>query len=47
MSTVDIATADGDILLVLGETRLRVSSVILSSASPVFKAMLGPNFSES
>ena len=45
-TTIDIATADGDILLVLGETRLRVSSVILSSASPVFKAMLGPNFLE-
>ena len=46
MATIDIATADGDILLILGETRLRVSSVILSSASPVFKVMLGPNFSE-
>jgi hypothetical protein len=46
MTTIDIATTDGDVLLTLGETRLRVSSVILSSASPVFKAMLGPNFSE-
>jgi hypothetical protein len=46
MAIVDIATTDGDILLILGETRLRVSSVILSSASPVFKVMLGPNFSE-
>jgi hypothetical protein len=45
-TTVDIATADGDILLVLGETRLRVSSVILSSASPVFKTMFRPNFKE-
>jgi len=46
MTTIDIATTDGDVLLVLGETRLRVSSVILSSASPVFKAMLGQNFLE-
>jgi hypothetical protein len=46
MTTIDITTTDGDILLVLGETRLRVSSVILSSASPVFKAMLGPKFLE-
>lgn len=46
MTTIDIATTDGDILLMLGETRLRVSSVILSSASPVFRTMLGPNFSE-
>jgi len=46
MTTIDITTTDGDILLVLGETRLRVSSVILSSASPVFKTMLGPNFLE-
>jgi hypothetical protein len=46
MTTIDITTTDGDILLVLGETRLRVSSVILSSASPVLKTMLGPNFLE-
>lgn len=46
MTTIDITTTDGDVLLVLGETRLRVSSVILSSASPVFRTMLGPNFSE-
>lgn len=46
MATIDITTTDGDILLVIGETRLRVSSVILSSASPVFKAMLGPKFLE-
>jgi hypothetical protein len=46
MSTIEIATTDGDVLLVLEETRLRVSSVILSSASLVFKTMLGPNFLE-
>lgn len=46
MTTIDIATTDGDVLLTLGETRLRVSSVILSSASPVFKTMLGPKYLE-
>lgn len=46
MTTTDIATTDGDVLLILGETRRRVSSVILSSASPVFKTMFGPNFAE-
>lgn len=46
MTTVDIATTNGDVFLTLGQTRLRVSSVILSSASPVFKAMLGPDFLE-
>lgn len=38
---------DGDIILALPkETFLRVSSVILSYASPVFKALLGPHFKE-
>lgn len=46
MTTIDIATTDGDVILVLQDTRLHVSSVILSSASPVFKTMLGPNFLE-
>lgn len=45
MVNIDIA-AEGDVLFVLQQTRLRVSSVILSSASPVFKAMFGPNFAE-
>lgn len=47
-TTIHVAKSDGDILLVLGdrETRLCVSSVILSSASPVFKTMLGPDFLE-
>lgn len=43
---VEIAKDNGDVILVLSTARLRVSSVILASASPVFKAMLGPNFSE-
>lgn len=45
MANIDIA-AEGDVIFVLQQTRLRVSSVILSSASPVFKAMFGPNFAE-
>ncbi|KAM0555805.1 hypothetical protein ACHAPJ_006202 [Fusarium lateritium] len=32
--------------IVQGETRVRVVSAILKSASPVFAAMLGPNFKE-
>ena len=45
MVNIDIAT-EGDVIFVLQQTRLRVSSVILSSASPVFKVMFGPNFAE-
>jgi len=45
MVNIDIA-AEGDVILVLQQTRLRVSSAILSSASPVFKTMFGPNFLE-
>lgn len=47
-TAMHIAKSDADIVLVLGdgETQLRVSSVILSSASPVFTTMLGPNFLE-
>lgn len=36
----------GDVALVLGETSLRVSSKVLSVASPVFRAMFGPYFQE-
>lgn len=45
MNITDIA-AEGDVIFKLQLTRLRVSSVILASASPVFKAMLGRNFLE-
>ncbi|KAK4541187.1 hypothetical protein LTR36_008261 [Oleoguttula mirabilis] len=46
MERVD-AAPDGDVVLVVASTlELRVSSVILSLTSPVFKAMLGPNFAE-
>ncbi|KAI5356901.1 putative BTB/POZ domain-containing protein [Septoria linicola] len=47
----DIAP-EGDVTLVFGATedaqttRIRVSSVVLSLGSPVFKAMLGPHFKE-
>ncbi|KAI9871679.1 MAG: hypothetical protein M1830_002623 [Pleopsidium flavum] len=37
---------DGDIIFVLEETELRVSSKVLSVASAVFKAMFGPHFLE-
>ncbi|KAK0716101.1 hypothetical protein B0H67DRAFT_554487 [Lasiosphaeris hirsuta] len=38
----------GDVIMVVGKEkrRMRVHSVILSAASPVFKVMFGPNFSE-
>lgn len=39
-------TAEGDVILILQHSRLRVSSAILASASPVFKVMLGPAFLE-
>ncbi|KAK5734974.1 hypothetical protein LTR17_008463 [Elasticomyces elasticus] len=46
MNRVDILP-DGDIVLaVSGSLELRVSSVVLSMTSPVFKTMLGPHFAE-
>lgn len=39
----DLASS-GDVVLALRFTRLRVSSTILFTASPVFRAMFGPNF---
>ncbi|KAK5135231.1 hypothetical protein LTR08_005481 [Meristemomyces frigidus] len=49
----DVATEhiapQGDIMLIVGkkpEARLRVSSAVLIANSPVFAAMLGPNFQE-
>ncbi|KAK4620128.1 hypothetical protein CLAFUW4_10891 [Fulvia fulva] len=45
----DIA-ADGDVILIVGndddKRRIRVASSILSAASPVLKALLGPHFRE-
>jgi len=45
MEIIDVTT-EGDVVFNLQLTRLRVSSVILASASPVFKVMLGPAFLE-
>jgi hypothetical protein len=45
MEVTDVA-AEGDVILTLQHSRLRVSSVILASASPVFKVMMGPAFLE-
>ena len=39
-------TDDGDVCLILEHRQLRVSSNVLMQKSLVFKAMLGPNFSE-
>ncbi|KAJ0364585.1 hypothetical protein COL154_004965 [Colletotrichum chrysophilum] len=44
---IDVA-ADGDIIMIVGsdKRKFRIHSVMLKSASKVFKAMLGPNFAE-
>jgi hypothetical protein len=46
-ATVDIAQ-DGDVVFIIGQSRkrIKVHSLLLSNASPVFKAMLGPYFKE-
>jgi hypothetical protein len=42
-----VLAEDGDILLLLADgSRIRAYSTVLSLASPVFKAMLGPHFKE-
>lgn len=48
MVDTELLAPDGDVILVVGSTakRFRVSSEILTAASPVFKTMLGPNFRE-
>ncbi|CAK1360672.1 unnamed protein product [Cercospora beticola] len=47
---IELIAADGDVILVASKKdhtkKLRVSSSILSNASPVFKAMFGPHFRE-
>lgn len=43
---ITVVARDGDVLLALKETTIRVSSVHLTGLSPFFKVMLGPNFSE-
>ena len=44
--TLTVMDPEGDIILVLGDVGLQVSSKVLSLASPVFKAMFGPHFAE-
>ncbi|KAH6617185.1 hypothetical protein F5144DRAFT_585699 [Chaetomium tenue] len=46
-ATIDIAPG-GDVVFIVGPTqrRLRVHSLLVKEASPVMKAMLGPNFRE-
>lgn len=46
MANVNAIDPDGDVILVCGETEFQVSSKVLSLASPVFKALFGPNFAE-
>lgn len=47
---MDIIADEGDLILAVGnekkKKKMRVSSVILSMASPVSKALLGPHFRE-
>ncbi|KAL3305848.1 BTB/POZ domain-containing protein, partial [Colletotrichum asianum] len=47
-SKITDVAADGDIIMIVGpdKRKFRVHSVMLKSASKVFKAMLGPNFAE-
>lgn len=44
----DKITTDGDVILVIGpdEARLCVNSILLQTASRVFKAMFGPHYKE-
>ncbi len=42
----EIIDPEGDVVLVLDRTELQVSSKVLGLASPVFKAMFSPSFSE-
>ena len=41
-----VLDSSGDAILKLGETSIRVSSKVLSVASPVFRAMFRPHFQE-
>jgi BTB/POZ domain len=41
-----IIDSSGDVILKLGKSSLKVSSKVLSVASPVFRAMFGPHFQE-
>lgn len=46
MANNSVIDPDGDVILVCGESEFKVSSKVLSLASPVFKALLSPNFAE-
>ena len=46
MNPPTVMDPEGDVILVLGDVGLQVSSKVLSVASPVFKAMFGPHFAE-
>lgn len=46
MANTSVIDPEGDIILICGETEFQVSSKVLSLASPVFKALFGPNFAE-
>lgn len=43
---ITIIDSSGDLILKLGKTSLKVSSKVLSVASPVFRVMFGPHFQE-
>lgn len=46
MADINVIDSEGDVYLICGETEFQVSSKVLSLASPVFKALFGPNFAE-
>src|SRR4051794_37049290 len=48
LKTLTEIASDGDLMLIVGaaKVRVRVQSSFLKHASPVFRAMLGPHFSE-
>lgn len=46
MAKLDIIDPDGDVIIAIGKSGFQVSSKVLSLASPVFKALFGPNFAE-
>ncbi|KXT00210.1 hypothetical protein AC578_7009 [Pseudocercospora eumusae] len=45
---IDVIDDEGDVVFIVGtpKEKLKVSSVVLSRVSPVFKALLGPHFRE-
>lgn len=45
---IQVIDEEGDVIFIIGASKkkLKVSSVMLSRVSPVFKALLGPHFRE-